>query len=132
MFRTEFTIEWGDCDEAGIVFYPNYFYWFDSTFQRFLRARGLGQRVLKQRFGAITPIVDARGQFRAPARYDDPLAAEAVVAEWAERRFRVDYRLTVGERLVAEGYELRAWARIDAEGRMAGAPIDAAFRDAMS
>jgi len=27
MFRTEFPIEWGDCDEAGIVFYPNYFYW---------------------------------------------------------------------------------------------------------
>ncbi len=33
------TVEWGDCDETGIVFYPNYFCWFDCGFQRLLRGR---------------------------------------------------------------------------------------------
>ena len=37
-------VEWGDCDEAGIVCYPNYFYWLDCTFQRWLRSVGLSQR----------------------------------------------------------------------------------------
>jgi acyl-CoA thioesterase FadM len=30
-FETRFMIEWEDCDENGIVFYPNYFYWLDCT-----------------------------------------------------------------------------------------------------
>jgi len=73
MFRTEFIIEWGDCDEAGVVFYPNYFYWLDCTFQRLLRDRGLSQRELMRRFGVVTPLVDAGAKFRGPAKYDDGL-----------------------------------------------------------
>jgi acyl-CoA thioesterase FadM len=32
-FRTEILVAWGDCDPAGIVYYPNYFHWFDTIFQ---------------------------------------------------------------------------------------------------
>jgi acyl-CoA thioester hydrolase len=58
MFETAFTVEWGDCDEAGIVFYPNYFYWFDCTYQRWLRKHGLSQRELRRRFKGVTPLVN--------------------------------------------------------------------------
>ena len=44
------TIEWGDCDDAGIVFYPNYFRWFDNAFHHLLRQCGIGQRILVERF----------------------------------------------------------------------------------
>lgn len=33
----ETVVAWGDCDEAVVVFYPNYFYCMDSAFQAFLR-----------------------------------------------------------------------------------------------
>jgi YbgC/YbaW family acyl-CoA thioester hydrolase len=128
VFRNEFTIEWGDCDEAGIVFYPNYFYWFDCTFQRLTRERGLGQREIRRRFGAVTPIVDAGAHFRAPARYDDQVVAEAAIESWEAKRFRIGYRLKVGDTLVAEGFEVRAWAVPDQDGRLRGAPVDPAFR----
>jgi len=39
--EARFTIEWCDCDKAGIVFYPTYFYWLDGTFQQWLRTVGL-------------------------------------------------------------------------------------------
>jgi hypothetical protein len=65
MYKTTFTIEWGDCDEAGIVFYPNYFYWLDCAFQRLLRSQGLSQRELRRRFGAVTPIVEAHSNSRS-------------------------------------------------------------------
>ena len=29
--RHEVTVEWGDCDPAGIVYYPAYFKWFDQA-----------------------------------------------------------------------------------------------------
>lgn len=62
-YETRFTIEWGDCDEAGIVFYPNYFYWLDCTFQRWLRSVGLSQRELRRRYGSTTPIIDVGASF---------------------------------------------------------------------
>ena len=131
MFRTEFPIEWGDCDEAGVVFYPNYFYWLDCTFQRLIRARGLSLRELRRRFSVVTPIIDAGAKFRAPARYDDTLIVEAFVDTWETKRFRVVYKLSIGERAVAEGFEVRAWAQIDKDGVLSGHPIDTTFKDLM-
>jgi YbgC/YbaW family acyl-CoA thioester hydrolase len=132
MFKTEFIIEWGDCDEAGVVFYPNYFYWLDCTFQRWLRDRGLNQRELMRRFGVVTPLVDAGAKFRAPARYDDVLRIEALVDTWETKRFRMAYKLSVAERPVAEGFEVRAWASRDASGAMSGCPVDEVFKNLMA
>jgi YbgC/YbaW family acyl-CoA thioester hydrolase len=127
MFTTSFTIEWGDCDEAGIVFYPNYFYWFDCAFQRLLRDRGLSQRELRKRFGAVTPIVEAHSDFKAPARYDDVLDIEITVKRAGERRFRVDYRFSSKARLVGTGYEVRAWAQLKDDGTIKSAPLSEEF-----
>jgi 4-hydroxybenzoyl-CoA thioesterase len=132
MFLGDLTVEWGDCDEAGIVFYPNFFYWFDCSFQRLLRSRGLSQRELKKRFGAVTPIVDVGAQFRSPARYDDVLRIETTIETWEARRFKVAYEVHCGETLVATGFELRAWALVDANGGIRGAPVHADFKNLMS
>lgn len=127
-FKRELTIEWGDCDDAGIVFYPNFFYWFDSTFQGLLRSKGLSQREIRSRFKAVTPLVDVGANFRSPVTYDDVVTIEATVSEWAERRMRVSYTVRCGERLVATGFELRAWAEVVGEGRLKGASIPDEFK----
>ncbi|MUZ75931.1 acyl-CoA thioesterase [Agrobacterium vitis] len=131
VFTTDFPVEWGDCDEAGIVFYPNYFYWLDCTFQRLLRSRGLGQRENQAEFGAVTPLVDAGMQFRAPVRYDESIRVEAQIACWEEKRFRIEYRVLSGEKLIAEGYEVRAWAVLT-QGSLRGAPIAEEFKRRMT
>ncbi|ANP90930.1 hypothetical protein BMW22_27065 (plasmid) [Rhizobium leguminosarum] len=45
-------VKFGDCDAAGIVFYPNYFAWFDPTFHSWLLPHG-GHGALVTRLGAI-------------------------------------------------------------------------------
>jgi len=127
MFKTSVTIEWGDCDEAGIVFYPNYFYWMDCSFQRLLRARGLSQREVRKRFGAVTPITQAHADFTAPARYDDALDITVSVTLEGERRFRVDYDFHSGGKRVGSGHEIRAFALIGADGAIKGAPVNPEF-----
>jgi YbgC/YbaW family acyl-CoA thioester hydrolase len=126
-FETRFMVEWGDCDEAGIVYYPNFLYWMDSTYQRWLRSVGLSQRELKKRYGVVTPVVDIGATFRAPARYDDELVITAEISEWTDRRYRVSYKLSVGTSLIADGFEVRAWALWSPTG-IRGAPIEPAFR----
>src|SRR4051812_35838364 len=38
---TPFTVEFGDCDPAGIVFYPNFLRWTDAASLRFFAAAGV-------------------------------------------------------------------------------------------
>ncbi|MGL4286857.1 MAG: acyl-CoA thioesterase [Phreatobacter sp.] len=131
-FQSRFTIEWGDCDEAGIVYYPRYLDLFDRTFQAFLRSRGLSQRILRDRFGIVgTAIVEAHAAFRGPASHDDELVATATIIAWHDRRFRVDYCLSRADKPIVTGYEDRAWVGRDPAGRLTGQPIPQAFRAAM-
>ena len=37
----QLTVAWGDCDSAGIVFYANYFRWFDEASRRLFVRAGL-------------------------------------------------------------------------------------------
>jgi hypothetical protein len=56
-------VEFGDCDPAGIVFYPNYFRWMDVGTRRFFAACGVpGWNAQPVPGGIIgTPLVDASG-----------------------------------------------------------------------
>ena len=38
----EVTVEWGDCDPAGIVYYPSYFRWCDQATYRLFEAGTIG------------------------------------------------------------------------------------------
>jgi len=89
----------------------------------------MGMRDVKARFNAVTPLVDVGATFRSPITYEDTIQIEAKVAEWMERRFRLEYTVTCGERLVATGHELRAWAEFDASGRLRGAAVPQMFKD---
>jgi len=109
-FTTEVHVEWGDCDEAGIVFYPRFFYWFDCAFQRMLRAAGCGQREIRKRYGgAVTPAVSVETQFRAPATHGDTLTIDSVVTKWGRTSFTVLHTFTRDGELILEGTEVRVW-----------------------
>ena len=132
-FETEISVEWGDCDAAGIVFYPNFFAWFDTAFQRMTRARGFGHRVIRERYGIVgLPIVDANAAFRSPASFDDVLTVSAAVGHWGRSSLKVDYRVMLADRLVAEGYEKRVWVRRRTDGGLEGVAIPQEFRAALS
>jgi YbgC/YbaW family acyl-CoA thioester hydrolase len=122
------TVEWGDCDEAGIVFYPNYFYWFDCAFQQLLRTKELNQKKLRLRFHAVTPLVECNARFRRPASYDDNLSVTATIDSWELKRFRIYYSVTRDGEVVAEGYEVRAWAALQPDGTLRGGPVAPEFK----
>lgn len=109
-FTTAFTVEWGHCDPARIVFYPNYFFWFDTTFQHWLRLAGLSQATLTERYGVVgTPILEAHAKFLVASTDGDRLEAQACIEKFGAKRFRIDYRLTRQQQTLVEGYEVRAW-----------------------
>src|SRR5262245_41681268 len=115
-------IEFGDCDESGIVFCPRYFYWMDCAFHGLMRHHGWNQRTLRREFAtAGTPLVRATANFLSPATYDDRLTISAGIARWGNSSFEIGYRGIVDGRAVFEGWETRVWLAQTDGGLRAGA-----------
>ena len=126
-------VEWGDCDDAGIVFYPNYFRWMDGTFHAACLTAGYDQRVLRSRFGLLgTPLVDAQARFLAPATFGQTLDITLTVSDWGQSSFTLAYHFTRDRKSVIEGREIRVFVRRDGEGELLKAMVPEAFKDAFS
>ena len=69
VYRRQFTVEWGHCDPAGIVFNSHFFEFFDwSVWLLFETALGVPPNQLGTAFGIVgIPLVDAKARFLKPA-----------------------------------------------------------------
>jgi 4-hydroxybenzoyl-CoA thioesterase len=77
VFATEVTVRFGDCDPAGIVFYPRYFEMFNNLVEDWCaQALGMGFRELHLERGMGLPTVHVETSFVAPSELGDVLRAE--------------------------------------------------------
>jgi 4-hydroxybenzoyl-CoA thioesterase len=109
--RRTLRIEWGQCDPAGIVFYPHYFLIFDSSTGWLFERTGLKPLAMRQKYGIVgLPIVDVAARFTTPCRFDDEIVVESEVSEWGRSSFTVKHRILKYGVLAVEGFEKRVWA----------------------
>jgi len=128
-------IEWGDCDPAGIVYYPRYFAFFDACTSALIeRALGMTKHdYLKAHDFAGHPLVKARSRFIIPTRFGDDVTIETTVTEFRRSSFDLRHRLNKNGALAVEGFETRVWVHGDAvNGTMKSAPIPQEVIELMS
>jgi 4-hydroxybenzoyl-CoA thioesterase len=111
-YRRQLTIEWGQCDPAGIVFNSRFFEIFDiGTWHMFEAVLGVKPHELAGTFGIIgIPLVDASANFITPIRFGDVVDMATRVSEFRRSSFDVEHRLSVNGALAVEGSETRVWA----------------------
>ncbi len=79
-------ISWGHCDPAKIVFYPNYFIWFDQSAHHLFDKAGANMGDLMDQYGVVgLPIVDAHAEFLYPSKYGDVIEVCSWISEWREK-----------------------------------------------
>jgi len=107
-------IEWGDCDPAGIIFYPRYFEMFDAaTAALFERALGITKhRMFKTLPFAGFPLARTRARFLKPTRFGDDVTVTSTIT-FGRASFQVEHKLTLDGVLCAEGSETRVWVAPD-------------------
>jgi 4-hydroxybenzoyl-CoA thioesterase len=117
MNRRTVRIEWGDCDPAGIVFYPRYMAMFDhSTVLLLEAALGLDKHQLYEKYDFDGyPMVETRARFLIPTRYCDEVVIETTVKEVRRTSFHVHHSLMKDGALAVEGFESRVWIVRDKE-----------------
>ncbi len=112
--RCEVRIEWGDCDPAGIVYYPRYFVMFDNATAALFAAAGLPKREMVADHGIVgIPMVDTRARFGVPSRWGETITIESRIADWRRSSFDVAHRALKGEALAIEAWETRVWVGRD-------------------
>lgn len=110
-YRHNVIVHWGDTDPARIVFYPNYFAWFDESTRLFWDSVGLDWDTLGRKYGVIgLPIVEAKARFVAPSKFRDEIVVETQILEWNEKTLKVGHTVLNGGVRAVEGYEVRVWA----------------------
>jgi len=61
--RKQIYVEWGDCDPAGIVYYPRYFEYFDACTNALFESAGLPKPDLLRTYGIMgIPLVEAHAR----------------------------------------------------------------------
>ncbi|MGA2893167.1 MAG: thioesterase family protein [Xanthobacteraceae bacterium] len=125
--RRRFTIEWGHCDPAGIVFNARFFEFFDwGSWSLFEAALGVKPHQLAATFGIVgIPLVDSGARFLAPARFGDVVELASQVSAFRRSSFDVEHKLVVRGAVAIEGHETRVWAARDPADpdKMKGQPI---------
>ena len=106
------SVEFGHCDPARIVWFPNFFRWIDHESRHFFIACGVPPwHETEKTMGVIgTPIVDSHSRFLKTATYGDELVFETSIPEWRGKSFVQRYRCVRGADVIMECDEVRIFA----------------------
>jgi 4-hydroxybenzoyl-CoA thioesterase len=117
----------GDCDPAGIVFFPNFSKWMDTASLAYFMAAGIPpwRELVKTRGIIGTPLLEIHTRFLKPATYGETIEVHTSVEEWATKTFRHRHVVRRGDDVLCEGTEVRAFCIQDPAnpGRIKAIPI---------
>lgn len=110
-------VQFGDCDPAGIVFFPNFSRWMDAASLAFFMACGVPpwRELVKTRGIVGTPLLEINTKFIKAVTYGERISIATHVDEWRDKAFIQMHRVTRGDELICEGREVRVFVKRDAE-----------------
>jgi 4-hydroxybenzoyl-CoA thioesterase len=115
-------VRWGECDPAGIAFYPRFFEWMDTAAHALAREMGISREDMLPPTLLGLPLVSARAEFLAPALMEDTLEVRAWVTRVGRASLGLHHEIVRvgedGEQLLARGQEERVHVSRDATGTM--------------
>ena len=108
-------VHFGDCDPAGIVFFPNFSRWMDEASLAFFMACGVPPwRALVKTRGIVgTQLLESHTKFLKPATYGETIEVLTTVEEGRAKTFTHRAVVRRGDDLLCEGTELRAFVTRD-------------------
>jgi len=109
-------VRYAETDKMGVVYYANYFVWFEVARTDLLRDADWSYRSMETD-GIMLPVIEAHCDYRQPARYDDELEVRTTAELVSPIRVAFAYEIVrpADETLLAEGRTVHA--ALDRDGR---------------
>ena len=113
VFSLPVQLRWGECDPAGIIFYPTYFNWFDAAAWNMFAEVGYSAKRMRAEHLAM-PLVAADCEFKHPAEQEDRAEVRSRIARWGGKSFVIAHEVVRSDgTLLAVGSETRVWGRYE-------------------
>ena len=93
VFTTTVRVRYAETDQMGVVYYANFFVWFEIGRVELLRQIGFEYAAMEAEEGCLLPVVEATCRYRSPARYDDQLLIETHVQNQRTSMVKFGYRV---------------------------------------
>lgn len=91
--ETVLRTRYGETDQMGIIYHPNYYIYFEMGRTEFLReASGMSYKELEDT-GIMLPLSETHCKYRFPAKYDDELVVRTYIKEITVARIVFSYQL---------------------------------------
>ncbi len=104
-------VTYADTDKMGIIYYANYFKYFEAGRTELLRSLGVRYRDLEIQRKLFLPCVEANCRYLAPSRYDDLLVVCTWISELGRASVRFENQIVdkdLGGKVVARGFSRHA------------------------
>jgi acyl-CoA thioester hydrolase len=105
--QTRIRVRYAETDQMGVVYYANFFIWFEIGRVELLRELGFHYKQMEIDDNCHIPVVEASCRYKSPAHYDDELVLETRVLQLRRSVIKFGYRLLRLEKeastLLAEG-----------------------------
>lgn len=109
-------VRYAETDQMGVVYYANYLVWFEVGRTEWLRETGWTYRTMEDE-GLALPVIEARCEYRQPARYDDELEVRTVGRLVSAVRLAFDYEVVRRADAVTVAVGHTVHATLDGRGR---------------
>ena len=109
-------VRYAETDQMGVVYYANYFVWFEVARAELLREQGWSYREMEES-GVSLPVISAQCDYQRPARYDDEIEIRTTGVLKSPIRMEFSYEVFAASQtgLVATG--TTSHAALDRSGR---------------
>jgi 4-hydroxybenzoyl-CoA thioesterase len=97
-YRTRIPVRFGDCDPAGIVYFPRFFNFFHGCFEDFFRDEAhiaYREVIMGERVGF--PVVHLEADFKSPLRQGDLTEVELSVMKLGRTSITCRYRVFLAD-----------------------------------
>lgn len=102
-----YRVPYADTDQMGVVYYANYFEYFERFRNELLRETGHTYLELEKE-GIAMPVIEANCRYKASARYDDVLDITGCFAEASGVRVKIACQIFCRGKLLVEGFTIHA------------------------
>jgi acyl-CoA thioester hydrolase len=91
--ETRVRVRYKDTDQMGVVYYGNYYTFFEIGRVEYLRDRGMAYKEMEQQDDSYIVVAESRCRHLRPARYDDVLRIRTRVSRARRRTLHFAYEI---------------------------------------
>jgi acyl-CoA thioester hydrolase len=103
--KITYRVPYADTDQMGVVYYANYFIFFERLRNELIRGTGITYREI-EKGGLMFPVIEAFCEYHNAARYDDLLEIHGWVCWLQGSRFKVRYEIHTNDIKLVDGFTI--------------------------